>query len=67
LDKVNKKANKIVANLIQKSPKEIQNHLNLLNILRKLERVGDQAKNIAEEIIFYLEAKVLRHAKKKDL
>lgn len=29
--------------------------------LLKLERVADHAKNIAEEIIFYLEAKVLKH------
>jgi phosphate transport system protein len=67
LDKVNKKANIIIADLIKKTPEDIQNHLNLLTIIRKLERVGDQTKNIAEEIIFYIEAKVLRHAKKKDL
>jgi phosphate transport system protein len=30
-------------------------------MIRKLERVGDQCKNIAEEIIFYIEAKVLKH------
>jgi len=27
----------------------------------KLERAGDQAKNTAEEMIFYSEAKVLKH------
>jgi phosphate transport system protein len=32
-----------------------------LSTIRKLERVGDQCKNIAEEIIFYVEAKVMRH------
>jgi phosphate transport system protein len=34
----------------------------VLSNVRKLERVGDQTKNIAEEIIFYLEAKVLKHS-----
>jgi phosphate transport system protein len=38
--------------------------LHLLSIIRKLERVGDQAKNIAEEIIFYIEAKVVKHSRK---
>ncbi len=38
--------------------------LYLFRTINKLERVGDQIKNIAEEIIFYLEAKVLRHSKK---
>jgi len=35
--------------------------LHLQDIFRKLERTGDHIKNIAEEIIFYIDAKVLRH------
>lgn len=66
LDKVNKNANNIIADLILRNPESINSCLNLLSIIRKLERVGDQTKNIAEEIIFYIEAKVLRHSKKKD-
>lgn len=66
LDKVNKQANNIIASLISRKPDDIKNYLNLLSIIRKLERVGDQTKNIAEEIIFYIEAKVLRHKKKKE-
>lgn len=67
LNIVNKNANKIIAGLINKKPNSVNENLNLLSIIRKLERVGDQTKNIAEEIIFYLEAKVLRHSKKKDI
>jgi phosphate transport system protein len=37
----------------------------VLSIIRKLERVGDHAMNIAEEIIFYVEAKILKHAGKE--
>lgn len=66
LDKVNKAANSIIAGLIERRPKEVQAFLNLLSIIRKLERVGDQTKNIAEEVVFYIEAKVLRHKKKKE-
>jgi phosphate transport system protein len=66
LDKVNKNANEIVASLIKQYPDEVINHLNLLSIIRKLERMGDQTKAIAEEIVFYIEAKVLRHKKKKE-
>jgi phosphate transport system protein len=67
LDKVNKNANVLIADLIRKKPEDIQNLLNLLSIIRRLERVGDQTKNIGEEIIFYTEAKILRHSKKKDI
>ena len=38
----------------------------LFSILNKLERIGDLSKNIAEETIFYAEAKVIRHLKTKD-
>jgi len=66
LDSVNRGANAIIAGLISRKPSEVINYLNLLSIIRRLERVGDQTKNIAEEIIFYIEAKVVRHMKTKN-
>lgn len=61
LDEINIKANAAVADYIRQHPENIEVSLYLLSIIRKLERVGDQAKNMAEEIIFYIEAKVLKH------
>jgi len=66
LDRINKAVNPVIAGLINQKPDDISNFLNLLSIIRKLERVGDQVKNIAEEIVFYINAMVLRHKKKKD-
>lgn len=37
----------------------------LLSCIRKLERAGDQIKNIAEELIFSIESKVIKHRKNK--
>ena len=65
LDEINRKANTTISELIINKPEEIQQCLNILSVIRKLERVGDQTKNIAEEIIFYTEAKVLKHRNKK--
>ncbi len=65
LNEINSEAAGIVIELIKESPDKIQNYIYLLSIIRKLERVGDLAKNIAEELIFYMEAKVLKHRKKK--
>lgn len=66
LDEVNKNANKIIASLIKKEPSDVLHALDLLSVIRKLERVGDQTKNISEEIIFYIDAKQIRHSKKID-
>ena len=65
LDNINLKANTVIADFIRKNPDKLEQALYILSTIRKLERVGDQAKNIAEEIIFYVEAKVLKHRKDK--
>jgi phosphate transport system protein len=64
LDEINANASAIVTDYIQKNPEQIDPALYILSSIRKLERVGDQAKNMAEEIIFYSEAKVLKHKPK---
>ena len=61
LDTINKKADENISKYIHEDLNNINEALNILSIIRKLERVGDQAKNIADEIIFYVEAKVLKH------
>lgn len=63
LDEINQAANMTVAEFIRNNPEKINQSLYMLSTIRKLERVGDQSKNIAEEIIFYVEAKVLKHKK----
>ncbi|MES2875546.1 MAG: phosphate signaling complex protein PhoU [Bacteroidota bacterium] len=63
LDEVNAEANQHIATFIANNIEKTEQALNVLSIIRRLERVGDQSKNIAEEIIFYIEAKVLKHVK----
>lgn len=70
LDEININANESVAEFIRNNMNRINQSLYTLSTIRKLERVGDQCKNIAEEIIFYIEAKVLKHkslAQKQDM
>lgn len=64
LDDINANAANAVTKYIQTYPHKIEPALYILSSIRKLERVGDQAKNMAEEIIFYSEAKVLKHKSK---
>lgn len=61
LDDINIQANELIEAYLKTHPEDLDQALYILSIIRKLERVGDQSKNISEEIIFYLEAKVLKH------
>jgi len=64
VDEINENAVTIIANYIQKNPDRAYECLQLIGIFRKLERIGDHCANIAEEIFFYIDAKVLKHAPK---
>ena len=61
LDDINKRADDNISKFIRNDRQRYKPGLIYISIIRKLERVGDQSKNIAEEIIFYVEAKVLKH------
>ena len=63
LDEINDKTTAVVANYIRSNMENTEQALQVLSMIRKLERTGDHSKNIAEEIIFYTEAKVLKHKK----
>jgi phosphate transport system protein len=61
LNEINTRANKVIGDIIKENMDYLQELLFILSTIRRLERVGDQCTNIAEETIFYLEAKVLKH------
>lgn len=60
-----RKAMKTTADLIIKNPDDGKSILSLFLMIRNLERSGDLTKNIAEEIVFQIEARVLKHQKNK--
>ncbi len=65
IDEINNESVDILAGFIKKNPDSAASCLNLVGIFRKLERAGDHINNIAEEIIFYVDAKVLKHSTSK--
>lgn len=66
LDEINAEASRLLADYIVKHPESALPCLNLAGVFRKLERAGDHITNIAEEIVFYIDAKVLKHHKNVD-
>jgi phosphate transport system protein len=67
MDKYAKNATDMVCEWIQNKSINASDGLYLHSVVRKLERVGDQAKNIATEIIFHTEARMVHHTKKKQI
>ncbi len=65
LNKINLNSFGVISEEVRKDPELIEQYLLLFSVIKKIERVGDLITNIAEEIIFYIEAEVLKHSKKK--
>lgn len=63
IDLLYRNAIDILADCLQKTPNLIRSGLKLMLLIRKLERIGDHCGNIVEEIVFYIDAKVLKHDK----
>jgi len=52
-----------IGKYIQSNPEQSQRGLYLFSVVMKLERVGDQLKSMANEVIFYHEATIHNHGK----
>jgi phosphate transport system protein len=63
LDDLKRSSQVTLGDHIGSHPGEAAMVLELFAIISKLERVGDHCRNIAEEIIFYLEDRVVKHKK----
>ena len=65
IDAINNASEVLVIEWIKQYPEDVENALRVLLIIKRLERFGDQIKNIAHEIIFHQEAKMFKHHKKQ--
>lgn len=66
IDDINHQSTKIIANYIEQHPGSALVGLYMAGVIRKMERFGDHCTNIAEELIFYLDAKVMKHIGKTE-
>lgn len=64
IDKLYRDSVDILTNYLQNNTSMIWCGLKTLLLIRKLERIGDHCSNIVEEIVFYIDAKVLKHSGK---
>lgn len=66
VDEINHDSTPIIARYIEEHPGSALTGLYMAGVIRKMERFGDHCTNIAKELIFYLDAKVMKHMGKKD-
>jgi phosphate transport system protein len=65
IDKIFANAFHVLSNYLRENPDFTYCGLKIMVIIRKLERIGDHCSNIIEEIVFYVDAKVLKHSGKR--
>ncbi|PJA95920.1 MAG: phosphate transport system regulatory protein PhoU [Ignavibacteriales bacterium CG_4_9_14_3_um_filter_34_10] len=64
VDQLNKKSFKFLVAKMKENPELIEPCSHLIVLTRHIERLADHATNIAENVVFYIEAKVIAHEKK---
>ncbi|MEW6194616.1 MAG: phosphate signaling complex protein PhoU [Bacteroidota bacterium] len=64
VDKLNKQIFKFCVAKMQTNPELIEPCAHLIVLTRHIERLADHATNICENLIFYLEAKIVAHHKR---
>ncbi|MEF9950231.1 MAG: phosphate signaling complex protein PhoU, partial [Mucinivorans sp.] len=62
IDQINTQAVDTLAAWIASHIEQTTQTLNLHAVVRRIERIGDRASNIAEDTVFYVDAKELRHS-----
>jgi len=61
IDRMNRRANADLLQLIQQKPDFTQQAMNAILVAKHLERIADHARNIATDIIFWVRGADLRH------
>lgn len=61
VDAMNKEMYDQVKQGILEQPKHIESLIHLLSVSRHLERIADHATNIAEDVIYMVEGRIIRH------
>jgi len=64
VDEMNRQMHKAVTQNIQNAPKTAEAQIIILSVCRQLERIGDHASNIAEDVVYLLTGDIVRHEEK---
>ncbi|MFZ2657310.1 MAG: phosphate signaling complex protein PhoU [Victivallales bacterium] len=63
VDELNRNMYQEIRKMIMEDPKRTGYLLHVLGVSRQLERIGDYATNISEDVIYMIEGRIVRHSK----
>jgi len=61
VDEINREMLNLIQDHIRQNPQEVKPLIHLLLATRHLERIADQATNIAEDVVYMIEGEIIRH------
>lgn len=61
IDEMNRENHSKLLELTHQHPENVERYLNLLNVSKHLERIGDCATNIDEDVIYMVKGAIVRH------
>lgn len=61
-DAIHRKMYELVQENMRRYPDQIECQINIISVSRNLERIADQITNIAEDIIYMVEGRLVRHS-----
>ena len=61
LDQMNRNMYEMIKKELYKSAENSYHYIHLLTVSRQLERIGDQATNISEDVVYMIEGRIIRH------
>jgi phosphate transport system protein len=65
VDREHKQMYRVLQDLMKADPRTVKRAVQTLSASRQLERVGDLATNIAEDVVFMVEGEVIRHGREQ--
>ncbi len=61
VDEMNGQVYNIIEEGIRNDPGHVESYIHLLGVARHIERIADHASNIAEDVIYLVEGRIVRH------
>ncbi len=61
VDQMNGQVYSIIEEGIRNDPAHVESYIHLLGVSRHIERIADHASNIAEDVIYLVEGRIVRH------